>query len=129
MGIADDIIGTHFRYPDYFEVGREKVKEFAQAVQDDHPAHFSEEAAAECGSDTLIASLTFIAVAGRLPPGRYDLVEREAWSLAALVARLRGLLRRSGATTARPESQIVVGDLIMDEDSHEVTRAGEAINR
>ncbi len=26
MGIADDIIGTHFRYPDYFEVGREKVK-------------------------------------------------------------------------------------------------------
>ena len=32
MGIADDIIGTHFRYPDYFEVGREKVKEFAQAV-------------------------------------------------------------------------------------------------
>ena len=65
MGIADDIIGTHFRYPDYFEVGREKVKEFAQAVQDDHPAHFSEDAAAECGSDTLIASLTFIAVAGR----------------------------------------------------------------
>ena len=65
MGIADDIIGTHFRYPDYFEVGREKVKEFAQAVQDGHPAHFSEEAAAECGSDTLIASLTFIAVAGR----------------------------------------------------------------
>jgi acyl dehydratase len=65
MGIADDIIGTHFRYPDYFEVGREKVKEFAAAVQDDHPAHFSEEAAAECGSDTLIASLTFIAVAGR----------------------------------------------------------------
>lgn len=65
MGIADDIIGTHYRYPDYFEVGREKVKEFAQAVQDDHPAHFSEEAAAECGSDALIASLTFIAVAGR----------------------------------------------------------------
>jgi acyl dehydratase len=65
MGIADAIIGTHYRYPDYFEVGREKVKEFAQAVQDDHPAHFSDEAAAECGSDTLIASLTFIAVAGR----------------------------------------------------------------
>ncbi|GAA2407326.1 FAS1-like dehydratase domain-containing protein [Mycolicibacterium llatzerense] len=65
MGIADNIIGTHYRYPDYFEVGREKVKEFALAVQDDHPAHFTDEAAAECGSDTLIASLTFIAVAGR----------------------------------------------------------------
>lgn len=65
MGIADDIIGTHYRYPDYFEVGREKVKEFATAVQDLHPSHFSEAASAECGSDALIASLTFIAVAGR----------------------------------------------------------------
>jgi acyl dehydratase len=65
MSIAADIIGTHFRYPDYFEVDREKVREFARAVKDDHPAHYSEDAAAECGSDTLIASLTFVAVAGR----------------------------------------------------------------
>jgi len=65
MSIAEDIIGTHFRYPDYFEVDREKVREFARAVKDDHPAHFTEEAAKECGYDALIASLTFIAVAGR----------------------------------------------------------------
>jgi acyl dehydratase len=65
MSIAADIIGTHFRYPDYFEVDREKVREFARAVKDDHPAHYSEEAAAECGYDALIASLTFVAVAGR----------------------------------------------------------------
>ncbi|WP_029118064.1 MaoC family dehydratase N-terminal domain-containing protein [Mycobacterium sp. URHB0044] len=65
MSIAADIIGTHFRYPDYFEVDREKVREFARAVKDDHPAHYSEDAAAECGYDTLIASLTFVAVAGR----------------------------------------------------------------
>src|SRR5690349_20469104 len=65
MGIADNIIGTHFRYPDYFEVDREKIREFARAVKDDHPAHYSEEAAKECGYDTLIASLTFLAVAGR----------------------------------------------------------------
>lgn len=65
MSIAADIIGTHFRYPDYFEVDREKVREFARAVKDDHPAHYSEDAARECGSDALIASLTFIAVAGR----------------------------------------------------------------
>ncbi|MDN5571212.1 MAG: response regulator transcription factor [Propionibacteriaceae bacterium] len=50
------------------------------------------------------------------------------FSLEELVARLRGLLRRSGATTARPGSQLVVGDLILDEDSHEVTRAGEEIS-
>ena len=65
MGIADDIIGTHYRYPDHFEVDREKIREFARAVKDDHPAHFTEEAAAECGHDALIASVTFLAVAGR----------------------------------------------------------------
>jgi acyl dehydratase len=65
MGIAEDIIGTHYRYPDYFEVDREKIREFARAVKDEHPAHFSEQAAEECGHHALIASLTFLAVAGR----------------------------------------------------------------
>jgi acyl dehydratase len=65
MGIAEEIVGTHYRYPDYFEVGREKVREFATAVQDHHPAHHSEEGASEHGHDAIIASLTFIAVAGR----------------------------------------------------------------
>ncbi|EHI12283.1 FAS1-like dehydratase domain-containing protein [Mycolicibacterium thermoresistibile] len=65
MSIAADIIGTHYRYPDYFEVDREKIREFARAVKNDHPAHFTEEAARECGYDALIAPLTFLAVAGR----------------------------------------------------------------
>jgi acyl dehydratase len=65
MGIADNIIGTHYRYPDYFEVNREKIREFARAVKDDHPAHYSEAAAKEIGYDALVASLTFLAVAGR----------------------------------------------------------------
>ena len=50
------------------------------------------------------------------------------FSLEEVIARLRGLLRRSGATTVRPDTQIVVGDLILDEDSHGVTRAGEPIH-
>ena len=50
------------------------------------------------------------------------------FSLEELVARLRGLLRRTGATTAREESRLVVGDLVMDEDSHEVFRGGEEIS-
>jgi acyl dehydratase len=65
MTIAEDIIGTHYRYPDYFLVDREKVREFARSVKDDHPAHYTEDAAAECGQSALIASLTFVAVAGR----------------------------------------------------------------
>jgi acyl dehydratase len=65
VGIAEDIIGTHYRYPDYFEVDREKVREFARAVKDEHPAHYSEAAAKEIGYDSVVASLTFLAVAGR----------------------------------------------------------------
>lgn len=50
------------------------------------------------------------------------------FSLEEVIARLRGLLRRTGATTIRPESQLIVGDLILDEESHEVTRSGEPIH-
>ena len=63
---------------------------------------------------------------GGLTAGGDDYVTKP-FSLEELVARLRGLLRRSGATTARNDSQLVVGDLVMDEDSHEVTRAGVEI--
>jgi two-component system OmpR family response regulator len=44
------------------------------------------------------------------------------FSLEELVARLRGLLRRSGMAAARQGSELVVGDLVLDEDSHEVRR-------
>ncbi|MEU2155398.1 response regulator transcription factor [Streptomyces sp. NPDC019396] len=50
------------------------------------------------------------------------------FSLEEVVARLRGLIRRSGAATERSESMLVVGDLVLDEDSHEVTRGGANIH-
>jgi acyl dehydratase len=65
MSIAAEIVGTHYRYPDHFVVGREKIREFAIAVKDDHAMHFSEQAAADAGWPGLVASLTFVAVAGR----------------------------------------------------------------
>ena len=65
-------------------------------------------------------------VAG-LTAGGDDYVTKP-FSLEELIARLRGLLRRSGATSADPDTQLVVGDLVLDEESHEVTRAGEAIS-
>ena len=46
------------------------------------------------------------------------------FSLEELVARLRGLLRRAGMTAASADSRLVVGDLMLDEDSHEVRRGG-----
>ncbi|GGW45642.1 DNA-binding response regulator [Streptomyces xantholiticus] len=50
------------------------------------------------------------------------------FSLEEVVARLRGLIRRSGTATVRGESLLAVGDLTLDEDSHEVTRGGESIH-
>ncbi len=61
-------------------------------------------------------------VAG-LTAGGDDYVTKP-FSLEELVARLRGLLRRSGMTAARQGSELVVGDLVLDEDSHEVRRGG-----
>ncbi len=49
------------------------------------------------------------------------------FSIEEVVLRLRALLRRTGITTVDNDAQIVVGDLMLDEDSHEVTRAGEPI--
>ena len=49
------------------------------------------------------------------------------FSLEELIARLRGMLRRSGAMTSRGDSRLTVGDLVMDEDAHEVTRGGDVI--
>ena len=49
------------------------------------------------------------------------------FSIEEVVLRLRALLRRTGVATDDSSAQIVVGDLVLDEDSHEVTRAGDPI--
>jgi two-component system, OmpR family, response regulator len=65
-------------------------------------------------------------VAG-LTAGGDDYVTKP-FSLEELVARLRGLMRRAGARRADSGSVLTVGDLELDEDSHEVLRAGKEIN-
>jgi two-component system OmpR family response regulator len=49
------------------------------------------------------------------------------FSLEEVVARLRGLIRRAGVTVGRPNVELVVGDLTLDEDSREVRRGAELI--
>ncbi|HSS89617.1 MAG TPA: response regulator transcription factor [Streptosporangiaceae bacterium] len=49
------------------------------------------------------------------------------FSLEEVLARLRGLLRRAGIARSRSETELVVGDLTMDEDAREVRRGGEVI--
>ena len=64
MSVSESIVGTHFRYPDHYVVGREKIREYAVAVKNTDAAFFEEKAAAELGYDGLLAPLTFISVFG-----------------------------------------------------------------
>ncbi|TPG34240.1 (3R)-hydroxyacyl-ACP dehydratase subunit HadA [Mycolicibacterium hodleri] len=64
MPLSPSIIGMHYRYPDFYEVGREKVREYAVAVKNDDSVYFDEGAAANLGHESLPAPLTFISVFG-----------------------------------------------------------------
>jgi two-component system OmpR family response regulator len=83
------------------------------------------------GDDVPVLFLTAKdAVADRiagLTAGGDDYVTKP-FSLEEVVARLRGLMRRAGTASAGgPDPILRVGDLTLNEDSHEIERAGESI--
>ena len=64
MPLTKDIVGMHYRYPDYYEVEREKIREYAVAVQNGDAWYAEEGAAAELGYKGVLAPLTFCCVFG-----------------------------------------------------------------
>jgi acyl dehydratase len=66
MALKTDICGMVWRYPDYFVVGREQLRQFAQSVKCDHPAYFEEDAANELGYENIVAPLTFASILAKL---------------------------------------------------------------
>jgi acyl dehydratase len=64
MSLSESIIGMHYRYPDHYVVGREKIREYATAVKNDDAAYFDDKAAADLGYGGVLAPLTFISVFG-----------------------------------------------------------------
>jgi hypothetical protein len=64
VSLSSKIVGMHYRYPDFYEVGREKIREYAIAVKNDDAAYYDESAAADLGHESLPAPLTFISVFG-----------------------------------------------------------------
>ncbi|KDF00722.1 3-hydroxyacyl-ACP dehydratase [Mycolicibacterium aromaticivorans JS19b1 = JCM 16368] len=64
MALSQEFVGRHFRYPDYYLVEREKIREHARSIQNSDPAFFSDEAAAELGYDDILAPLTFTSMLG-----------------------------------------------------------------
>lgn len=57
------LVGRRHRVADY-EVGREKIREYARAVLDPHPAHHREDAARALGYAGLIGPVTFVSILG-----------------------------------------------------------------
>jgi acyl dehydratase len=64
VALSEQIVGMHYRHPDSYVVGREKLREYATAVKNEHPCHHDDEVAAELGHASLPAALTFISVFG-----------------------------------------------------------------
>lgn len=57
-------VGHYYQMDGTYLVGREKVREYARAVQDYHPAHWDVDAAKDLGYSGLVAPLTFTSVPG-----------------------------------------------------------------
>ena len=58
-----------------------------------------------------------------LEAGAQDYVTKP-FSLAEVVTRVRGMLRRAGAAAENQETRLIVGDLMLDESTREVSRGG-----
>lgn len=57
-------VGHYYQMDGTYLVGREKVREYARAVQDYHPVHWDVDAAATLGYSELVAPLTFTSTPG-----------------------------------------------------------------
>ena len=66
MSLADRLAGARYRYPDHYEVEREKIREYAHAVKSVDPSSLNLRGAAGLGYDGLVAPLTFISVFGHM---------------------------------------------------------------
>jgi meromycolic acid (3R)-3-hydroxyacyl-[acyl-carrier protein] dehydratase HadAB len=62
--LAEARVGHYYQMAGTYLVGREKVREYARAVQDYHPAHWDVDAAAELGYSDVVAPITFTSTPG-----------------------------------------------------------------
>jgi acyl dehydratase len=60
MALDQSFVGRSYPPTDPYEVGREKIREFAAAIGDTHPAYTDPEAAKALGHPDVIAPPTFV---------------------------------------------------------------------
>ncbi len=64
VSLLESRVGHYYQMDGTYLVGREKLREYARAVQDYNPAHWDVAAAAELGYSDLVAPLTFTSTPG-----------------------------------------------------------------
>jgi hypothetical protein len=64
VALSSNMVGMHYRFPDFYEVEREKIREYATAVQNFDAMFFEESVAEELGYKGVPAPLTFISIFG-----------------------------------------------------------------
>ena len=64
MALDPSFVGRSYPPTRPYEVGREKIREYANAVKNDDAAYFDEHAAEALGHDAILAPLTFISIFG-----------------------------------------------------------------
>ena len=60
MALDQSFVGRSYPPTDPYEVGREKIREFAEAIQEANPAYTDQEAAKALGHSDVIAPPTFV---------------------------------------------------------------------
>jgi acyl dehydratase len=60
MGLDQSYVGRTYPPTEPYEVGREKIREFAEAIGDDNPAYTDPDAAKQLGHPDVIAPPTFV---------------------------------------------------------------------
>jgi hypothetical protein len=96
MGINPEFAGRVYPPSPVYEVGREKIREFAEAVGAGHPAHRDPQAARALGYADVIAPPTFAVIAAQRCEQQL-IVDPEAGSTSPGWCTAR----RSSATTGR----------------------------
>lgn len=64
MAINPDYLGREYPAPEEYEVTRGKIREFAEAINDPHPAYVDRESARTLGHPDVVAPPTFPVILG-----------------------------------------------------------------
>lgn len=104
MALDQTFVGRTYPPTEPYEVGREKIREFAVAVGDENPVYTDPEAAKAFGHQDVIAPPTFVFAITSRPRARSSRTRSWGWTTAASCTATRSSRTSapSGPATVSP---------------------------